>query len=396
MLTWKSGEYNTKGDDMKGKFLKNVGIIIGVLILILLLAGPILTRLGVETFCISGEFPDLQFGPCNNQAVNSPTITPYPLPTAASEGPIPIIFDDDGSPDGIIALLYFLRNPLFDVRAVTVSQGEAHPQLFAQHIAQLLTSFGREDIPVGFGRETPLEGNNAFPEPWREASDLFFEIPLSESPIAYEPRPAAELIIESLADSNAPMLVFISGPLTNLAEALRIDPAIKENILGVYIMGGSIYVPGNIESDWPEFHNSVAEWNIWVDPQAAHEVFALGMPLHLVPIDATNQITWTKADARSWKSSTIPETSIAGEFLDWMLRSWSLDAAYIWDLVAAVVATDPRLCPEVQLALDVNLEPGPDQGQIILTDETAKVWVCLEPNSGQIRGRVEGILSNAP
>ncbi len=161
-------------------------------------------------------------------------------------------------------------------------------------------------------------------------------------------------------------------------------------------MGGSIYVPGNIESDWPEIHNSVAEWNIWADPQAAREVFATGMPLHLVPFDATNQITWTKADAEAWKSSAIPETIMAGEFLDWMLRSWSLDAAYIWDLVAAVIATDPRLCPEVRLALDVNIQPGPDQGQIILADETANVWVCLEPNPGQIRARVEGILSKAP
>jgi inosine-uridine nucleoside N-ribohydrolase len=384
------------GDDMKSKFLKTFGIIVIVIILILLLAGPILEIFGVETFCISGEWPDLQFDPCNTQVVVGPTLTPYPLPTAASGGPIPIIFDDDGSPDGIIALMFFLRNPLFDVRAVTVSQGEAHPQLFAQHIAQLLASFGREDIPVGFGRETPLAGDNAFPEPWREASDLFFEILLSESPNVYEPRPATEIIIETLTNSNDPMLVFISGTHTNLAEAFRINPDIKENILGVYIMGGSIYVQGNIESDWPEIHNSVAEWNIWADPQAAREVFATGIPLHLVPIDATNQITWMKSDADAWKSSAIPETIMAGEFLDWMLDSWSLDSAYIWDLVAATASTDPRLCPEVQLPLDVKIEPGPDQGQIILTNETANVWVCLEPNPEQIRARVEGILINGP
>ena len=72
------------------------------------------------------------------------------------------------------------------------------------------------------------------------------------------------------------------------------------------MMGGSIYVPGNIESDWPEIHNSVAEWNIWVDPLAANEVFASGLPLHLVPLDATDQVTWTEADARAWKRSGQP------------------------------------------------------------------------------------------
>jgi len=385
-----------KENDMKGKFLKIAGILTGMLILILLLAGPILTRLGVDSLCISGKLPDLQFGPCIDQAVANPTVTPYPFPTVSSEGPIPIIFDDDGSPDGIIALLYFLRNPLFDVRAVTVSQGEAHPQLFAQHIAQLLAGFGRDDIPVGFGREIPLEGDNSFPEPWRAASDHFFEIPLSQLPSASKPRPATELIIETLSKSTNPVMVFISGPHTNLAEALRIDPDIRENILRVYMMGGSLYVPGNIESDWPEIHNAVAEWNIWVDPQAAREVFTSGIPLHLVPIDATNQITWMKADAQAWKSSDIPENILAGEFLDWMLRSWSLKAAYIWDLVAAVAATDTRLCPQIQLSLDVNIDPGPDQGQTILTDGPANLWVCLEPDPGQIRARVESILGKGP
>jgi len=381
---------------MKGKVLKIAGLLLVVLIFILLLGGPILTSLGVEPYCISGTWPELQFRPCNQQIAGGSVVTPYPLPTPGPEGPIPIIFDDDGSPDGMVALLYFLRNPLYDVRAVTVSQGEAHPQLFAQHIAQLLAAFGRQDIPVGFGSEFPLEGDNAFPEPWREASDRFFDMPLSESPTAFEPRPAAEIFIETLTRSTDPMLVFLSGSHTNLAEAIRIEPGIKENISGVYVMGGSLYVPGNIESDWPEIHNAVAEWNIWVDPLAAHEVFVSGLPLHLVPLDATNQVIWTKADAKTWKSFTAPEAVMAGEFLDWMLDAWSLDAAYIWDLVAAVSATDPRLCPEVQLALDVNINPGPDQGQTVLTEGAANSGVCLEPDPEQVRARVEGILGQVP
>ena len=80
---------------------------------------------------------------------------------------IPVIVDDDGSPDGMVALLYFLRNPLFDVRAVTISCGEAHPALFASHVLRLLAGLGRVDIPVGTGRDTPLAGNNVFPGPWR-------------------------------------------------------------------------------------------------------------------------------------------------------------------------------------------------------------------------------------
>lgn len=377
---------------MKRKALKIVGIVVGSLVLIILVAGPILNILGVDTLCLQGDLSDLQIVRCPGMADAQQTATPYPLPTPAQEDPIPVIFDDDGSPDGVIALLYFLRNPLYDVKAVTVSQGEAHPQLFAQHIAQFLTAFGREDIPVGFGRETPLEGENAFPEPWREASDLFFEIPLPQAATTSEPRPAPELFVETLNSSTDPMMVFVSGPHTNLAEALRLDPGIGEHILGVYLMGGSVYVSGNIESDWPEIYNTVAEWNIWADPLAASEVFASGLPLHLFPIDATNQVLWTMADAQTWTSSTFPETVMAGEFLGWMLRSWSLEAAYIWDLVAAVAATDPGLCPEVKLALDITLDTGPEQGRTIVVGGPANAWVCLDPDSEQIRARVAGIL----
>ena len=83
---------------------------------------------------------------------------------------------------------------------------------------------------------------------------------------------------------------------------------------------------------------------------------------------------------------------MAGEFLKWMLRSWSLEAAYIWDLVAAVSATDPGLCPEVQLALDVDLDAGSEQGRTIVVGKSANAWVCLDPDSEQIRARVAGIL----
>jgi purine nucleosidase/pyrimidine-specific ribonucleoside hydrolase len=376
---------------MKRKGLRIAGIVVGLLVLLLIILGgpaaPLLTKLGIDPICIQGDFPNIRVVSCPQ-----PTATPLPLPTPAGQAPIPVIFDDDGSPDGVIALLFFLRHPFYDVKAVTVSPGEAHPELFAHHVTQLLAVFGRTDIPVGFGRATPLEGNNAFPEPWRQASDVFWDISLPQAAAPSEPLPAAELIVETLSDSTLPAMVFLSGTHTNLAEALRLDPSIGEQICGVYVMGGSIYVPGNIESDWPEIHNSVAEWNIWVDPVAASEVFASGLPLHIIPLDATDQVIWTKADAQAWLPSTIPETAMAGDVLDWMLRSWSPDGVYVWDLVAAAAATDSRLCPEIPLALDVLVDPGPEQGQTIVTDEPANASVCLNPDPEQIKARVAAIL----
>jgi purine nucleosidase/pyrimidine-specific ribonucleoside hydrolase len=293
--------------------------------------------------------------------------------------------DDDGSPDGIVALLYFLSNPLFEVEAVTISCGEAHPGLFAPHIQRILAGLGRAEIPVGVGRATPLAGDNSFPEPWREASDDFWGIAVPEAPVSMEPAPAAELIVATINSSTRPVVVFVSGNHTNLAEALRLDPGIVGNIREVHIMGGSVDVPGNIHSDWPEIDNTVAEWNIWVDAVAAAEVFSSGLPIHLTPLDATNQVVWTEQDASRWASSGSAEGNMAGDLLRWMLESWSPQGVYVWDLVAAVNATDPDLCAGVLLSVDVLVAPGPDQGQTVITDDPPNATVCLDPDPEQIR-----------
>ncbi len=382
---------------MKRKTRIIVGVVIGVLVLLFIIVGPaapLWVRLGVKPVCIQGEWPHLRLVSCEETAAVPPTVTPLPLPSLNGQAPIPMIVDDDGSPDGSIALLYFLNNPLFDVRAVTISSGEAHPSLFAPHLLQLLASVGRDDVLVGAGRETPLEGNNAFPDSWRQASDNFWEIELPAATATLEPVPAAELIVNTINSSPQPVLIFISGTHTNLAEALRIDPGIGENIRDVFIMGGSVYVPGNIHSDWPEINNKVAEWNIWVDPVAATEVFTSGLPLHLIPLDATRKVGWTQSDLPSWTSSSSAEGALAGDLLQWMLNSWSPKGVYIWDLVAAVQATNPALCPEASLAVDIITTPGSEQGRTAVVQETPNVGVCLEPDAEQIKALAAYIIGD--
>jgi pyrimidine-specific ribonucleoside hydrolase len=379
---------------MKRRILVAVGILLGVLVLLVILvwsAAPLWERLGASPVCIQGPWPHLKVVACSTSAGAS-DVTPLPLPTPSAQGPIPIIVDDDGSPDGMIALLYFLRNPLFEVKAITVSCGEAHPETFAGHLVRLLAGLGRSDIPVGAGRATPLKGGNAFPAPWRQASDGFWGIDYPEGQVSLEAVPAAELIIDTIRGSAQPVIVFVSGTHTNLAEALRLDPGIIGNIRGVHVMGGSIHVPGNIKSDWPAIDNEVAEWNLWVDPVAAREVFSSGLEIHLAPLDSTDQVLWTESDARTWASSGSPEGSLAADLLKWMLTSWSSSGVYLWDLVAAIQTTDPSLCPEVPLSLEVSVATGPGQGQTVDTDGTPNVAACLEPNSEQLRALAAGVL----
>jgi inosine-uridine nucleoside N-ribohydrolase len=373
---------------MRRKFLIISGSILGVLVILFILAvpaAPLWARLGIEPVCIQGSWPKFKIVPCPQYSTPEAPVTLLPLPTTGEQGPVPLIVDDDGSPDGTIALLYFLRNPQFDVKAVTVSYGEAHPDVYAQHVIKLLENLKKGEIPVGAGKDKPLEGSNAFPEPWRKGSNNFWGVRLAETPGSSAIAPAAELMIEVIKQSNQPVAIFVSGSHTNLAEALRLDPTIKQNIRDVYIMGGSVNVPGNIESVWPDIKNKVAEWNIWADPVAAQEVFASGLSLHLVPLDSTQQVTWTQDDLPIWTASGSPESAVASQFLQFMLSTRSEKGVYIWDLVAAVQATNPKVCPEAAIALDVITAAGPEQGRTVVKEGAPNVGVCLDPNRQQVK-----------
>ena len=277
----------------------------------------------------------------NTQVPEASQIDDKPFESEESSAPAPeprlqVIWDDDGSPDGVIALLYFLHNPEVKVEAITITAGEAYPQTFAPLMVRMLEKLGKSGIPVGVGGDEPLSGSNAFPDPWRSATNEFWSIDLPEADMPEEFPSAAELIVKVLNEAPEPITVFVSGTHTNLAEALRVDPGIKEKIASVEVMGGALYVPGNIASDWPENPNKTAEWNMWVDPSAADIVLSFGLPITITPLDATNEVIWTRVDAGSWRGSAVPEGVMASELLSWMLNSWYPEGVYAWDLVTAV------------------------------------------------------------
>jgi pyrimidine-specific ribonucleoside hydrolase len=307
-----------------------------------------------------------------------------------------IIWDSDGSPDGVIALLYFLQNPNISVDALTVSCGLAHPDTYTPNLTRMLARLGREVIPIAAGRTTPLQGDNAFPEPWRDAVNGFLGIDLPEVDEPIHPLLAAELIVKVLNESPSPVTLFVSGPHTNLAEALRLEPNIKNKIASVHVMGGALYVPGNIECEWPEIHNRVAEWNIWVDPVAASEVFNAGLSIYLTPLDATNQVVWTSDDADTWEASGTPEGKLAAEILRWYLHyldDMYPEGVYIWDLVAAVNTTNPDLCQQEQVHIQVVTESGEEEGRtVVVRDQPANATAYLAPKVDEIKHLVAQIL----
>ena len=278
------------------------------------------------------------------------------------------------------ALLFLLSEPRAEVRAVSVSYGEAHPQVYIQHLGWMLERFGYADIPLGAGQDAPLAGDNAFPDSTRQASDGFWGFGMESPEQKYPVHEGAGLMVNTLMQSDEPVTLLVSGALTNLAQALRMEPGIKDNIETVFIMGGAVYVPGNLAELDPQTGNTSAEWNIYVDPLAASEVFTSGLNLYLVPLDATDQVTLTRQDTRVWqKGGSIPD--FAAEIYNSLMDTWDVDEIAMWDLVTAEIMLNPGHCAFTQLRLEVVTAEGSTQGQTRVVEGEPNVQVCLEPDS---------------
>lgn len=293
----------------------------------------------------------------------------------------PLIFDDDGSQDGFAALAYMLANPQFDVEAITMSHGVARPENedFQTGLKQLLGRLNATDIPVGIGSPVPLSGDNAFPEFIRNDADRFYApfVSVPETVPDIEFTEAAELIVETVNNSPEPVAILSMGSLTNIAQALRIDPSIVNNISVVQTMGGAVFVPGNlgVVPEAPYSTNDVAEFNIWLDPLAAEEVFNAGesgLNIQMMPLDGTDKIEFTRDDYQAWLETGTPESTVAAEFLDFSLVVVGNDVNPnpLWDMVAAINLSEPNFSTEVPLHIEVDVDssPGESQGQTVAVE----------------------------
>jgi len=188
--------------------------------------------------------------------------------------------------------------------------------------------------------------------------------------------------------------VFASGAYTDLALALRLDPAIREKISGIYLMGGAVYVPGNLTDFSASSDNVSAEWNVYIDPLAASEVFQSGVPIILVPLDATNQVLISMRNTAFWRAGGR-ESNFAADMYD-MLLGHSYDNQFaVWDVMTAAIMVHPELCPTVPLHLDVVTEPGKFYGQTRVVDGgEPNLQVCLKPDILAIKRNLDNVFAS--
>ncbi|HNS51920.1 MAG TPA: nucleoside hydrolase [Anaerolineae bacterium] len=349
-----------------------------VLLILVALSGPLLTWLGVQLpFYIVFSPGEVRLVRATAAPASQPSLAPGTPMTPAGDA-MPVIVDTDMAPDDWMAILYLLQQPGVDVKAIAVAgTGEAHCVPGVQNALDLAALAGRGAIPVACGRETPLQGDHAFPSDWREAVDGMLGLALPRSPEAPYEGSAAELLAGVVEQSPEKVHILTLGPLTNVAEALEAHPELVDNLSGITIMGGAVNVPGNVRAS-ADVGNDLAEWNVYVDPHALAVVLGSGAPVTLVPLDATGDVPVTSGFYKRLKRDRgTPAAEFVYRVLTQQEAKIRAGGYSFWDPFAAAVAVDGSLATFAEVRLSVIEEEGPESGRTAAGDAGQPVRVAV-------------------
>ncbi len=291
----------------------------------------------------------------------------------------PFIIDTDMIFDDAIAVLYFLKVPHIQVKAILVDgNASAHCKAGVDNTLRILQLLNYKKIPVSCGPTTALGYGHTISEKIRINSDRLLDMPLPKLKRKPYPRSATQLLITTLKSSTRKTNILAIGSLTIIAKALLKNPTIKHKIGTIYFMGGAINVKGNLASVMPKTRNTRAEWNIYFDPLAVDIVFQSGIPIVLIPLDATNQvpITMQFINKLARNQNTPAAKSIYGMFKRHMTYFSSPGYWYFWDPLAAAVASDPSLCRYQYKTLLVKLKPADELGVLVTSPKGNRIQVC--------------------
>lgn len=300
-------------------------------------------------------------------------------PVYARQAPISVIVDTDAGPDDFMALAFLLSSARARVEAVTITTGLAHGEAGAANILRLLELAGRSDVPVYIGRATPLTGDRAFPDDWRQLSDELPGVLLPDARRTVESQPAHEFLAARLGDTTRPATVLALGGLTNLAEAFRINAGAARALERLVIMGGAIKVPGNL-ADGGHADNTTAEWNFYIDPEAARRVFASGAPIRLVPLDATKKVPIDRGFQRVMQGAQRPLARMVSQVLATVEDLIEQGNFFAWDPLAAASIVDEDLLRFTRASIEVRQDAPEDGRTVLLPRGQANAEVALEAN----------------
>ncbi|MFW5892874.1 MAG: nucleoside hydrolase [Bacillota bacterium] len=299
----------------------------------------------------------------------------------------PIILDCDPGHDDAIAMLLAWNNPALELRGITVATGNQTLEKTGKNALNVCDYLGI-DVPVALGCPRPLLRELQI------ANDIHGEsgldgVDFQPHEKTYDPRHAIDFMIETLLASETPITIVTTGPMTNLAMALRKHPGIEPHIKEVVLMGGS-YGYGNV--------SPAAEFNILVDPEAAHIVFSSDLKVTMVGLDATRQVlvlpeVVKRMEKINNKASDL-FVRLMKVFNENQRKIFGLPGGPLHDPLTIAYLTDPSVLTTKHVHCSIDLSHGVSHGRtncdmfayqgktpnthVARTVDVAKFWDLIE------------------
>ena len=193
-----------------------------------------------------------------------------------------IIIDTDPGIDDAQAIAFAIAHPDIDLLGLTTVFGNASIDITSRNALKLLEIFGRADIPVAQGASKPLKQDRLPSPDFVHGIDGLGNLNLDAPKTTLQSQSAVQFIIEAVNLNPGEITLVAVGPLTNIAEAVALDPSLPSKVKGLIVMGGNIDEAGNV--------SPVAEANFLGDPHAADIVCAHDWPLKVIGLVVTLQV----------------------------------------------------------------------------------------------------------
>ena len=274
---------------------------------------------------------------------------------------LPIILDCDPGHDDAIAMVLALASPELDVKAITASAGNQTPDKTLRNVLRMLTLLGRQDIPVAGGARKPLMRELIIADNVHGESGLDGPA-LPEPDFTPQACTAVELMAKTLRESPQPVTIVATGPQTNVALLLNSHPELHDKIARSVLLGGAM-VLGN----W----QPAAEFNIYVDPEAAEIVFQSGIPVVMAGLDVTHRAQLHGLDIERFRQLGNPVATIVAELLDFFMEyhkdaKWGFTGAPLHDPCTIAWLLKPELFTSVERWVGVETQGKYTQGMTVV------------------------------
>jgi inosine-uridine nucleoside N-ribohydrolase len=250
---------------------------------------------------------------------------------------VKILLDCDPGHDDMVAILLACASPELEVLGVTTVAGNQTGEKTWLNARRVLTLIGRQDIPAARGADRPLLAEPIVAPEIHGVSGLDgAELPAPGFPGLSEH--AVDFLIRTVLGSREPVTLVPTGPLTNVALALRREPQLARRLQRIVLMGGAVR-DSNV--------TPAAEFNIYVDPEAARIVFECGAPIVMVGLDVTNRARLSFADIAEMASWGGRVSRVVAPLLEFFARAnrevFGFDGAPLHDALAVAHLLRPEV-----------------------------------------------------